>query len=272
MERHDDMRPSRRHLVLGGLGLAVAGVPWLTACANRPPPPPPKPVSLLAILPVAMEPVSEKNPGFGAQVPYVSTPGVPLGPALAGGLIAAVLVIAIESKRRKDREALQQALSQVAFDPAAAVQRRIEATLAERSVQTVAITDPALAAAIRNGQVEGLPAGVDAILDIGVQESGYYHSTRAGGFSPMLNLWASVRAATPGADELDGFSYYADWRDAGKERRWVTTPKSTTYATEVDLGEHGEQARAGLEEVTEKLVAMMADDVQRHAQGQRRID
>jgi hypothetical protein len=272
MEREEDMRPSRRRVVLGGLGIAMTGTPWLTACANRPPPPPPKPVSLLAILPVAVAPVSAKNTGFGAGYTYVSTPGVPLGPALAGGLIAGVLVYAIESKRQKDRAALQQALAQVAFDPAAAVQRRIAPALEERNVRTVAITDPSLVAAIRDGRVEGLPDGVDAILDMGVDECGYYESTRAGGFSPMLNLWASVRAATPGADELDSFSYYADWRDAGKELRWVTTPKSTTYATAEELGQHGAQARAGLEDVTEKLVAMMADDLQRHAQGQRRID
>ena len=270
MERNDDMRPARRRVVLGGLGLAAA--PWLTACANRPPPPPPKPFTLLAVLPVTVAPVSEKNPGFGAQYTYVATPGVPLGPALAGGLIAGVLVYAIESKRQKDRQALQKALSQVAFDPGAAVERRVAAALAQRNVQTVAITDPALAAAVRDGKVEGLPAGVDAILDIGIDESGYYHSTRAGGFSPMLNMWASVRAATPGTEELDSFSYYADWREAGKEVRWVTTPSSTTYATVEELGDHGDEARAGLEDVTDKLVAMMAEDLLRHSQGLRRVD
>jgi hypothetical protein len=270
METSEDMRPSRRRVVLGGLGLAAT--PWLTACANRPPPPPPKPFTLLAVLPVAVAPVSEKNPGFGGEYTYVSTPGAGLGVALVANVIAGVLVYAIETKRQKDRLALQKALSQVAFDPGAAVEQRIVTALAQRNVQTVAITDPALAAALRDGKVEGLPAGVDAILDIGIDESGYYHSTRAGGFSPMLNMWASVRAAAPGTEELDSFSYYADWREAGKELRWVTTPNSTTYATAEELGEHGSEARAGLEDVTDKLVAMMADDLLRHSQGLRRVD
>jgi hypothetical protein len=259
-------------MVLGGLGLAAA--PWLTACANRPPPPPPKPVSLLAVLPVAGVPVSDKNPGFGktsdVYVPY--TPGVPPAAALAGGLIGIALVAVVEYKLRKQREALQQALSLVAFDPAAAVQMRIEAALQQRAVRCVAIADPALAAAMRDGRIEGLPDGVDAILDISVEESGYYSSTRAGGLSPMLNLSASVRAATPGADELDGFTYYADWRDAGKEKRWVTTPRALTFENAEELGKHADEARTGLEDVTEKLVAMIADDLQRHASGLARID
>lgn len=270
MERNDDPRASRRRVVLGGLGLVTA--PWLTACANRPPPPPPKPFSLLAVLPVAMAPPSKSNQGFGGNYVYVSPTGAPVGPAVAGAVIGLLLVAAIESKRKVDHDAMQRALSAVAFDPAAAVQKHVMAALAQRELRMVTIEDMQVAAAIRDGDIRGLPPGVDAILDVTIQESGFYDSMRAGGFSPMLNLWASVRAAAPGADELDGFTYYADWRDGGKDRRWVTTPQSMTFATTDDLERRASEARAGLDQISLQLASLMADDLQRHSQGLSRAE
>jgi len=265
----------------------AAGLLTVGGCATHPaePPKPPKPINLLAVLPVSA-PVSESNTGFGSApqpvvvpivVPVQSGSQDSLSPGttaavVAAGVVAAAIVYRFRENSRRGREALAEALSQVNFDAAAEVDSRLAPALEQRQVRLVRIADPSIASDVRAGKFDGLPVGVDAILDVRVSESGYYSSWRAGGYSPMLQLTATLLAPAANADNLDEFSYYADWRDGGKDRRWITTPKSLIFPTVDLLRTSSADARAGLARVVGQLVELMVQDLQRHAAGQPRID
>lgn len=132
--------------------------------------------------------------------------------------------------------------------------QRLADVLAQRGVQVVRVTDQTVAAEVWSGQFGQLPPGVDAVLDVSVLESGYYSSMRAGGYSPQLHLRAVLLPTVPDAEELASFSYYADWREAGKETRWVTTPKALTFEKLEGLKAEAASVLVGLGEVADRLV------------------
>lgn len=266
MERKDDLRSSRRSLVLGGLGMAAA--PWFTACANRAPPPPPKPFRQLAVLPPTLAPGSERNPGFGGGFMYVQgSGGITTGQTVGANLAGALLVIALESGRLSARDAMRRALRAVAYDVGTAVQQQVAAALAQREVSMVNIEDLAIGTAARHGYVRDLPPEVDAMLDITIEESGFFDSRGAGGWSPVLNLWVRVRSTEPGVDDPDGVTYYADWRGSDKDKRWLSTPKAMVFKTVGDLERGAADARSGLDQIVQRLSGLVADDLQRHYRG-----
>jgi hypothetical protein len=268
----------RRHVLRDTIIWAVAGsLLTIAGCATRPaePPKPPKPISLLAVLPVSA-PISKTNTGFGSAGPPVvipTGPGAVSAGAYGGALLGSLIVYGFQANKQNEREAIYDALSHVNFDAAAEIDSRLTPALEQAQVRLVRITDPAIAFDVRAGKLDGLPAGVDAILDVTVEESGYYHSMRAGGYSPMLQLKATLHS--PESDDVDlddDFGYYADWRDGGKDKRWVTTPKSMTFAS-VDLLKAGStDVRAGLEKVVDQLVTLMVLDVQHHTPVKPRVD
>ena len=257
--------------------LAVVGsLLTIEGCATRPaePPKPPKPISLLAVLPVSA-PISKSNTGFGSAGPPVvipTGPGAVSAGAYGGALLGSLIVYGFQANKQNEREAIYDALSHVNFDAAAEIDSRLAPALEQAQVRLVRITDPKIALDVRAGKLDGLPAGVDGILEVIIEESGYYSSMRAGGYSPMLQLKATLHAAVADADDLDDFGYYADWRDGGKDKRWVTTPKSITFASIDLLKASSADARAGLEKVVDQLVALMVLDVQHHAAVKLRID
>jgi hypothetical protein len=264
----------RSHMLRDAIIWAVAGsLLTIAGCATRPaePPKPPKPISLLAVLPVSA-PIRESNTGFGSAPPPVVLGATSAG-AFGGALLASAIVYGFQANKQNEREALYEALSHVKFDAAAEIDSRLAPALEQAQFRLVRITDPKIALDVRAGKLDGLPAGVDAILDVTVEESGYYHSMRAGGYSPMLQLKATLHA--PEADDVDlddDFGYYADWREGGKDKRWVTTPKSMTFAS-VDLLKAGStDVRAGLEKVVDQLVTLMVLDVQHHTPVKPRVD
>lgn len=271
----------RRRAPRGAIAWAfAAGLLTVAGCASQPAEPP-KPISLLAVLPV-WAPYSESNTGFGSAhqpvlvvpivVPSGSQGGISTGGAVAAGVITSAVIYGVQESNRRGREALAEAVSHVGFDAAAEVDSRLASALEQRQVRLVRITDQGIIWGIRAGRFEGLPSGVDAILDVRVTESGYYSSARAGGFSPMLLLTATLLPPVAKADSLDEFSYYADWRDGGKNRRWITTPPSMTVPSVQHLKAGSADARAGLAKVVDQLVELMAQDLQRHAKGELRID
>jgi len=259
----------------------AAGLLTVAGCASRPAEPP-KPINLLAVLP-AWAPVTDSNLGFGSSGPSVVVvpivvpsgsqgSGISTGGAVAAGVITSAVIYGMQESKRKGREALAEALSHIHFDAAAEVDSRLIPALEQRQVRLVRITDPNIIWGVRNGRFDGLPEGVDAILDVRITESGYYSSTRAGGYSPMLLITANLLPPVAKAESLDEFSYYADFRDGGKDRRWITTPTSMTFATVELLKAGAGDARAGLSTVVDQMVALMVEDLQRHARGELRVD
>ena len=266
--------------------LAAAGLLVIEGCATRPAeaPKPPKPLALVAVLP-AWAPASESNAGFGSAPQGLVLPivvPVPAGSdalspgttaaAVVAGVLASAFIFHFQEDSRRERKALNEALSRISFDTAAEVDSRLAPALERRQVRVVRVTDPDIAAEARVGRFDRVPPGVDAILDVRVSESGYYSSLRAGGYSPKLLLKVALRVPVANVDNLAEFSYYADFRDGGKDRRWVTTPQSLTFPTVDQLGACSTDIRAGLARVVDQLVELMAQDLERRATGQPRID
>jgi len=260
----------------------AAGLLGVEGCATQPAEPP-KPINLLAVLPV-WAPPTESNTGFGyTGQPIVVVPivvpssgsqggGVSPGGAVAAGVITSAIIYSYQENKRRGRDALADALSHVNFDAAGEVDSRLIPALEQRQVRLVRITDPNIIWGVRAGKFDSLPEGVDAVLDVRITESGYYSSSRAGGYSPMLLITATLHPPAANADVLDEFSYYADWRDGGKDKRWLTTPASMTYPTVDHIKAGAADARAGLAKVVEQLVALMVEDLERHARGELRVD
>ena len=267
-----------------GVVVLVSGVLVLHGCASRPaePPEPLKPIKLLAVLPVSM-PISDFNTGFGATgrqgMPIVLVPaeaasygGVSAGETAALSVLAYAIASGIQSSNQRRRDELAQALSLVNFDAAAQIESKLLPALERRQVPLVRITDPQVAAEVRARRFQGLPAGVDAILDIRIPESGYYYSFRADAYSPMLLVTASIFAPDARSDSLEEFSYYADLRDGAGDRRWITTPQSMTFSEIDGLKASAVWVRAGLRAVVDQMVALMAEDVHRRMVAKPRVE
>lgn len=259
------------------LTFAAAVLP-LTGCASKPagpPPPPPKPLAHIGVLPVLLQLPADQGAGFGARghggVYVHSGPPISAGAAVAT-LGVGLIAMAIMADRAQKRRDLDAAVADLAFDPAKALDEGLAGALQKRQVVVTRIEDPVLAAEIRSGSMERLPPGVDALLDVRVTEAGYFSSMRAGGYSPMLNVSASLLPPVKGGEELEAFGYYADWRDGGKDSRWFKTPAALTVDQIDKIRSQSQLLRDGLVAVVARVLERMADDVQRRAAGQPRVD
>lgn len=276
--------PNRRDVLRGVLPLcaAVAAAAPLGGCANRPPappPPPPKPVALLGVLPVLLELPQPSSPGFGAnrsQSTYVATQPAPGNSApipvagLALGLLALGITAAVASENQRRAEELAAAVSTLDFDPAEALDRLLDRALEQRGVKLTRI-DGELARALRSNRMDRMPAGVEALLDVRVTEAGYYRSMRAGALSPQLNVNVSLMEARADGDELESFTYYADFRSSPKDPRWFTTPKELTFEDTAALRAAAPAVREGLQALVERIAEHLCADVHRHVSGQPRL-
>lgn len=259
---------------------AAAALP-LAGCASKPagppppPPPPPKPLANIGVLPVLLQLPDDQRAGFGA--PGYGGAYVHAGPPISAGaavatLGVALIAMAIMSHRAQKRRDLDAAVADLAFDPAKALDDGLAGALQKRQVVLTRIEDPVLAAEIRSGSMGRLPPGVDALLDVRVTEAGYFSSMRAGGYSPLLNVSATLLPPVKDGEELEGFGYYADWRDGGKDSRWFTTPATLTVDEIDKISSQSQALREGLAAVVARVLERIADDVQRRAAGQHRVD
>lgn len=288
MEQHTSLR--RRCALGAGFRLTAAlclpaAVAGLSACAHNrtpaPPAPPPKPIHLLTVLPAGL-PAASESTGFGAPaygVVYAPVyihhgrgSGSANAAAFGAGLLGGLIALAIVHHQTQERIKLMAALAEVNFDARARLDRQVAAELAARQLSSQAVTDTQAAIAIHGGERSLLPAGSDAVMSMEIANQGYYSSMRAGGYSPMLHVDVTLRGTDAERTELDTFTYYADWRDAGGDRRWITTPKALTFTTLDELRQSAAQARQGLQDLVDQFARLIADDVARHASGQARQD
>ncbi len=264
------------------LALAPLGIFTALGCAstrsNEPEPEPPAPTPLpgVALLPSAPAPGLQGS-GFGAGtilLPIPTGSGGPTSGDLAFTLVATLIATGIQHSRLREKQALRRALDAVRFDPLSRLDLQLASLLPSADLLVAPISDRDSARSLRAGDTHQLPAGNDALLDVVVHDCGYYSSMRAGGYSPMLQLSATLRRPGAGSEEepLDSFDYYADYRNGGGDRRWVTTPSSATYPSTEALEQSADAARAALESTIDRIAALIAEDVQRHAGGLPRRD
>jgi len=257
---------ARRSLLWASLAPLL---PIASGCASRAPVGPPKPIALLGLLPVLLD-LGDKDPGFGTRaVPLPSptpAPPPPINPTALGMAIG----YALRADRDRKQAELASAVMSIGYDPAAALERRLGQALEGRGVPLVRI-DAAAAVAVRGGDMRGLPAGVDAWLDVRVTEAGYESSSDAGGFVPKLDIDATLRPAVKGARELDSFSYEVDVRSRPADTRSFTIPATLTFASLDALRASSATVRGGLDALVEQMVERLAQDILRHASGLARL-
>jgi hypothetical protein len=104
-----------------------------------------------------------------------------------------------------------------------------------------------------------LAESADAVIDVHIDETGYYESSRAGGYSPMLGIGLSLKSVATGRT-LTEFSYWFDWRPA-KDPRSFQSPPELVFRSLGDLTAEPDKVRAGLEAELDKIAVVMAADV-----------
>jgi hypothetical protein len=101
-----------------------------------------------------------------------------------------------------------------------------------------------------------------------VVEAFYSTSWRSSGYSPTINVSAVVKDPRAEMDEVMGYTYYADNRDWGKQRRQFTVPENLTFARASDIRANAGLVQEGLDRVLDRIVGLIVDDVHRHCMGQ----
>ena len=145
---------------------------------------------------------------------------------------------------------------------------RLLTELRARNLSVLSMADPTLVREVRSRDTQSIPPEVDAILDVKLVQACFATSWRSSGYSPTINVNAVVKDSHAGMDELMGYTYYADNRDWGKQRRQFTVPANLTFKQTGDISANAVVVKEELERVIDRIVGLIVDDVHRHCTGQ----
>jgi hypothetical protein len=261
----------------GAVSLAAGAGPLLQACASAPsaPEPPPKQVALLGMLPVGPKVVA---PGHGPRMTadlgsLEIVPGRPPSNrnevvGFVAALIGIVIVGSVIGAVRGADWGTESKIQPLGVDVVAMLNERLLTQLRARHLSVLSMADPTLARQARGGNTKAVPPEVDGILDVTVVEAFYATSWRSSGYSPTINVLGVVTDPRAEMDEVMGYTYYADNRDWGKQRRQFTMPENLTFARASDIRANAGLVQEGLERVLNRIVELIVDDVHRHCTGQ----
>lgn len=252
----------------------------LTACASKGPEVPPEPLQPIAkitLLPVVGHGQSS-SPEYMAEykeheerIVYQPMPSFVKGSPTAGigaGLVGLGVAAIIANQAEKSQLALEKVTSSINFQPAELLNRRIKEKFEAKGINIEPVEDMNVSTAVRYQEdYASLPSKTEAVLDIRVNESGYFKSIRAGGYSPMLGITALLVSPESG-EELASFSYWSDWRESKEDPRWFTSPSSTIFSTLEELEANAASVREALEVTVEKIAEKIVDDVRRRSLGE----
>jgi hypothetical protein len=241
----------------------------LTGCAHRDktPPPPPPVINRLAMLSVLMDnaaavPTAVNN--SNRTVPYVPTarpgsPGIGAGAVIGAAVVVGVMAL-VEQRSKQRRSELDQAMATLDFRPAERLTARLPALLSADTAPVDLVPHNLETIGWRDSQdFRALAESADAVIDVHIDETGYYESSRAGGYSPMLGIGLSLKSVATGRT-LTEFSYWFDWRPA-KDPRSFQSPPELVFRSLGDLTAEPDKVRAGLEAELDKIAVVMAADV-----------
>jgi hypothetical protein len=195
--------------------------------------------------------------GGTAHPDYADPPG-----SVSPAALAATAGSGSGAEARARQAAAKIAL--VGCDPARRLDARLVPALREAGLDIVAITAHPLADQVREGLYAGLPAGVDAVVDVRFVEAGYRWAPQAGGFTPFISAAVSLHAAA------DGRRLHRQWlgagpAQAGTDTHWITTPAQLTVASVEAFEGRAAELRAGLDEVVDRMRARLVQDLKRRA-------
>jgi hypothetical protein len=189
--------------------------------------------------------------------------GAHLGAAVGVGVAGALIGLAIHHHATQRQQEFDAAINKIGFFAVPQLHTRIIERLAEAGVTIQPLPSGESYEMLRTRKREDFSKvefDTDAVLDIRVEQEGYYHSYRAGGYTPMLGvtviLWPADRAKRP-----EYFSYYADFRLSPSNPRWFTTPVEMTYASLEDLTNNAETAKVQWEALMEMVLAKITEDI-----------
>jgi hypothetical protein len=250
--------------VIAILALCFAG------CAHRGemgPPEPVLPISGFAMLPAVMQaqvrPPRTPAAGGGAYVSGGGNRKSDLAAALVIGAVAGIFA----ARDADERVQLERGMAAIAFQPTEILNARLKTLLEQRGLKVETLAeDEAAMQARRSGDYQPLQTVADAVLDIRIDELGYFHTIRAHGYSPMFGMTVFIYSPRRNL-ELARFSYYYDWREAKGNRRWLTSPSSMMFDRAEELADNADAIRAGFEDVLDQMMALLADDLKRRAEG-----
>jgi hypothetical protein len=251
----------------------------LGGCAQKPtlPAPPTQALTRVAVLPVKMWPANGDAVSFNGVtsgaggVVFVPSNAAAVGPAVVGTGLSLLMSL---PKRR-----LAEAVFEVRFDAQAAVEKRLWPTLQSQRLPVVIVDDPAVVNGFRAGDFKGVPAdvvaksldGVDAVLDVQITSAGYYPADRAGGYSPMMYVVATLRPRDKPFEELARFSYDADYRPAEGETRFFTTPQEISADKPDTIRQKAELVREQMDAIAVRMVERIVTDVGRRIRNESRL-
>jgi hypothetical protein len=251
--------------------VAATSLFLVAGCANRPPKPPPDPIvplAKIALLPTLLPESASTMPRGGAG--YVA-PVQPMAPSAAVAMIGAGLIAyAIIDSRKKEAARLTEAVASIRFDPAASLNERLQKRLESEGVVVERVADDVARRVRESGDYKQLASQADAVLDLQIDEVGYYDAGSRRGYSPMLGVSAQL-ATTRTNNDPESYSYWADWKGNPKDLRSIATPPTMTYDNVPLIGANAEAARAAFEATLERMIDQLVIDVKRRVAAQPRL-
>lgn len=192
----------------------------------------------------------------------------PVNPTNLGVAIGLALRAASDSRALQERSRISAALQAVEFSPKDEVFKALSAAFARRPLPIAYVTDePASERARRDWDFSGLPPGFDAVLDVTVEEFGYFYEKEAKGFSPEVYISASLVATANGGKRLETYSYQANYQASAGERGFITTAPSLTVPQLGTFREHAASIRAGMRELVATIADRFSEDIDRSFKG-----
>jgi hypothetical protein len=259
--------------------VAAMSVCLVGACAQKPtaPPPPTQPLARVAVLPIKMWPANGDAVSFNGVTSGAS--GVVFVPGNAAAVGPAVLGTGLSLLMAMPKRRLAEAVLEVRFDAQAAFEKRVWPALQSQQLPVVILDDTAVVNAFRAGDFKGVSAdamaksfaGVDAVLDIQITSAGYYPADRAGGYSPMMYVVATLRPRDKPFEELARFNYDADYRPAEGETRFFTTPKEISADKPDTIRQKADLVREQMDAIAARMVERIVTDVGRRIRNESRL-
>jgi hypothetical protein len=241
-------------------GIAIAGL--MAGCASRAPQPRRALPDLqrVGMLPVKEWPTRTSTAPFNfAMLPSARGGGSTLAYGPIG--FGAALANSIEGGRDARRRALAIALVPAKFSPRTTIAEHLAVLVQQRGLPIVAVeTAPWVEATQDNDEFKSVPKNWDALLDVHINEAGYYPGDRS--FVPRVS--ASVRLIDPRspAQVAESFDYEVD-TGTSNDPRFIPAPPALMLTSVDAIRENAASIRQGMTTLCTRVAEKMADDVER---------
>lgn len=205
------------------------------------------------------------SPASGGTVPP------PVNPAAIGMGIGLSARARAAAEAAANRSAIASAIQPIAFRPKDQMTRALTEAMARRRLPFVVVDDLAISERVRSrNDFSGLPVGTDAVLDLQLDECGYFYEREAGGLSPAVSI-SGVLRSTVGAGRLEKYYYQADYRASSGDRRFITTDASLTVPRLDQFTGRAAALREGLNALFGLIAERLSEDVERTVKKQPRL-